>query len=1102
MRLIKQTILYFREGSSDKVYEVDLCDVGSDKFVVNFRYGRRGTVLKEASKTPVPVVLNEAEKIYNTVIDEKLSKGYTTSESGISAVPRAAAFQLAVEVPPSTSWQTSLPTGRNRAILQRLQDAAEGNHFRARSSWKLSRVIWRAGEYKIKEAVPYIIHLFNKGDVLHQYSCTYAIARGHHEASVEALRSIFATHPTPAVRKIAGAGLIQVLTGLPKDQHLQHYFKALPEAMQEAIDKNDPRAFDELLFDRMGQLQASLPWIENLYLYSLDKKWLRTSAKSLLQSMDMKPPQFKHFRAVYKLAALLDDFEISGILACRIERETEMFQHYVTQDDLKTTIDIDGLDEEVNPHKELKKPNSRLAYSNKTRWYLHRRIRRRLRTLGNTNNTDYVRLATAILVSYNHNSDFKKAYSEFEHNWIGNKRTEIRFPQNAHAILLHEILSAYHPDLKLINGKIWQLRAAKEARAKPPVPARNQNSGGIIKKLLNLFGGKKKQASAVPAGIPRVPEEVSPMNENGTPFLHLWNKLPQSFIQLLLEASMEEVHEFAEGALKVHPEFTAIKDRLDKQVCKQLLRSPYEVPAAFGYQIVLEKYSNKMPDGDLVAAMLNSVNEGARNTGKQWTETYASTLFAQIDFVNELLFAEHADIRTWAEQLIAKQVTSDDMKLAITGKAIATIMGIEVFDAVAEVRIKGATESLFTLFPAALKGISLPVIADLIAHRYSTVLLFGLRLLKYNKEVISPDAISRSFLFGLLNHPYEAVREVGLTFLEDIPEETLVQSEEEIIACCMSAYSNVRRGMASAITRLAGKERSFGYKAAEALMPLLIRRETSEGLHDDVSFLICTVLKDYLGDVNKETAFNLLYGNYTAAQYVGIVILENYTAPDQLTIPQVVALGGHENLQVRQWSWTFYTEQAARIKYEKEAAVKLLESKWQDTRLFAIPFFRDQFTATDWSAEALITLADSVKPEVEALGRELITRFFESEQGIDYLLKLSQHPSEKMQLFATNYLERFAADDVDKLESLLFYFRSVLTRVNKSRIAKNRIYLFLLTEGRKSAEAAVVVSNLLSHVSAIAAIGDKARCIDILMQLKTLYEVQTPLLFKPVETRG
>ena len=39
MKLIKQTSLHFREGNSDKVYEIDLCEVGADAYVVNFRYG-------------------------------------------------------------------------------------------------------------------------------------------------------------------------------------------------------------------------------------------------------------------------------------------------------------------------------------------------------------------------------------------------------------------------------------------------------------------------------------------------------------------------------------------------------------------------------------------------------------------------------------------------------------------------------------------------------------------------------------------------------------------------------------------------------------------------------------------------------------------------------------------------------------------------------------------------------------------------------------------------------------------------------------------------------------------------------------------------------
>ena len=94
MRLVKQSFLYFKEGNSDKVYEIDLCDVGNDKYVVNFRYGRRGALLKEGSKTPVPVALAEAEKIFYAVEAEKINKGYTTSESGEPVISRTASFAL------------------------------------------------------------------------------------------------------------------------------------------------------------------------------------------------------------------------------------------------------------------------------------------------------------------------------------------------------------------------------------------------------------------------------------------------------------------------------------------------------------------------------------------------------------------------------------------------------------------------------------------------------------------------------------------------------------------------------------------------------------------------------------------------------------------------------------------------------------------------------------------------------------------------------------------------------------------------------------------------------------------------------------------------
>lgn len=75
MKLIKQTTLVFREGGSDKIYEVDLCEVGADSYVVNFRYGRRGANLKEGAKTVAPVARSAADKTFQDLVDSKTKKG-------------------------------------------------------------------------------------------------------------------------------------------------------------------------------------------------------------------------------------------------------------------------------------------------------------------------------------------------------------------------------------------------------------------------------------------------------------------------------------------------------------------------------------------------------------------------------------------------------------------------------------------------------------------------------------------------------------------------------------------------------------------------------------------------------------------------------------------------------------------------------------------------------------------------------------------------------------------------------------------------------------------------------------------------------------------
>jgi len=74
--------LYYREGSSDKVYQCAIEPKGDDLFVVNFAYGRRGTTLSTGTKTSTPVDYDTAKKTFDKLVREKTAKGYTPGEDG------------------------------------------------------------------------------------------------------------------------------------------------------------------------------------------------------------------------------------------------------------------------------------------------------------------------------------------------------------------------------------------------------------------------------------------------------------------------------------------------------------------------------------------------------------------------------------------------------------------------------------------------------------------------------------------------------------------------------------------------------------------------------------------------------------------------------------------------------------------------------------------------------------------------------------------------------------------------------------------------------------------------------------------------------------
>ena len=110
--------LYFRQGSSDKVYQAAIEPSGPG-YIVAIAYGRRGSTLNTGTKTAEPVGYDEARKIFDKLVREKTAKGYTPGDNG-------------------TPYQQTEKAGRATGIVPQLCnpiDEAEAQRLIADSAW-------------------------------------------------------------------------------------------------------------------------------------------------------------------------------------------------------------------------------------------------------------------------------------------------------------------------------------------------------------------------------------------------------------------------------------------------------------------------------------------------------------------------------------------------------------------------------------------------------------------------------------------------------------------------------------------------------------------------------------------------------------------------------------------------------------------------------------------------------------------------------------------------------------------------------------------------------------------------------------------------------
>lgn len=1050
MKLLKQSKLFFKEGNSDKVYEIDLCEVGNNQYVVNFRFGKRGSTLKDGTKTDKPVSLNSAQQVFDTLEAEKRRKGYQSEQEMFQALPALA--ELA-----------STNTTEN-AILKRLQGFIDGKNL-FKSEWKPSRVIWKAGELKLKEATPYIIRLTDRGDEMQRYTALWALGRLGDAVAIQTLKFYFSNPKySDKVRRMAGASLLQLLSGEERTKHIRLYIEHLPEDLKSAIQ--NPAILQEILPQKvLQQPQVSYDFLEDLYIISAHIPAIKGTIVNVLKEIPLKAGYFRPVRHILKIAELRDDFEILGLLSYRFERTLEMFKKpdnygYDDEESREGTRYVAAIGKSIKVKAELKRNDSRLAYSDRTRAYLIRKSLRQLKELGAGKQDDYVKLALSILISYNSETDYKDRYSKDSFHYLGNyqnwEHLRTFFPAYADAILMNLILYGGGSRLTF-TGRAWALSEKQVLSSSQSNSGRststnqpNQDSNLVNRVFNSIFSLFSKSTQSIEQKLEPIRTEIAKLNREEL-YPELWDKFPQAYIQLLLKAKVDDIHLFAYKNLLEHPDYEKIKSKIDFSLIELFLASKYKLPATYGLEVVKERLQEK-PEKSIVLTLLNSPLMAARELGLEYIGKDLQSYLDESALVTNLIFSKYADVRIWSKNALSKQNLSDSQKQLLVGRGLGVVTALNENSEENNLIIQNGTELLLQISGDILRNLSDSIIVDLLKTPVEATQVFAVKLITLKNT--QPPA---EMLCSLLVSSFEHVRGAGAELL-------------------------------SKIQGVLATDSKYATEVVNFLVPFMTRKEPYEGLHQDISKILRNQLVNYLQSIDNITIIRLIHSNYRPAQDLGLVLLRKYVNPNDLTIRQVIDISNHEMIAYREWAWSFFQDSIARIKFERDEAIRLLDSKWDDSRAFAVHFFRTNFDSDDWTPEVLVGIVDSVRPDIEGFGKELISRFFAEDQGEEYLLKLSQHPSVGVQLFATNYLERFVGNDTEKLAKLSTYFRSALTRVNRGRSAKTRIFTFLHQEALKSAEAATIVANILKDISATVSIEDKATCITIMRDLQKQYD--------------
>ncbi|WP_249136392.1 hypothetical protein [Bradyrhizobium tropiciagri] len=396
MQVVRSVRLWMKEGRSDKLYEVDLVDLeradNDARYLVNFRYGRRGTSLRDGTKTPSPVTRPNAEKLFDSVVVSKINDGYRRIDG---------------DAPPQPLRDLDAE-GRDAEMLRKLA-------LCARSAWPekdRDRLFWRLGVIRLAAAYPQLAVFAEKmGAANVSYSLVYALARCGGADAADLLRDSADHNVSLVTRDYAAYALASDLMGarrLPPRL-------SLPRSTDAAVTRDIEMALAN--GNGAGLTQALLaansthPGFTNQFVVALAHHALADGAarKTLLaavHAMSPRPPYVQVLRRLFKYADLTDDGPLFAATARQFELATPMYYRGRVYND---RVWLPGSRQPLKLSEERQSAAPRLALSDQTLLYFKRRAWRMLRKRAELGQDAFTAMASELLLVFTDADGIKPA---------------------------------------------------------------------------------------------------------------------------------------------------------------------------------------------------------------------------------------------------------------------------------------------------------------------------------------------------------------------------------------------------------------------------------------------------------------------------------------------------------------------------------------------------------------------------------------------------------------------------------------------------------------------------------------------------------------------